>query len=174
MNRRPLEVAVGTRVLSRVGSTDDGGNLVTQRDEEIGCRGEARRGETNRDQAKRNETKRNAETPDLPCERLFLDLVQLLEGLFREKPLQPLGRGSEMPRDAGSFEQAVRRHGRCRFDDASTGRKGANGGPRIIPNFRRVVRGRATPASDEANSHPVAVYESHKKKKKKKTTIFHL
>jgi len=49
----------------------------------------------------------------LPCERLFLDLVELLEGLFREKSLQSLGRGSEMPRDAGSLEQAVRGHGRC-------------------------------------------------------------
>lgn len=48
----------------------------------------------------------------LPCERLFLDLVELLEGLFREKSLQSLGRGSEMPRDAGSLEQAVRGHGR--------------------------------------------------------------
>lgn len=48
----------------------------------------------------------------LPCERLFLDLVELLEGLFREKSLQSLGRGSEMPRDAGSFEQTVRGHGR--------------------------------------------------------------
>lgn len=49
----------------------------------------------------------------LPCERLFLDLVELLEGLFREESLQSLGRGSEMPRDAGSLEQAVRGHGRC-------------------------------------------------------------
>lgn len=49
----------------------------------------------------------------LPCERLFLDLVELLESLLREKSLQSLGRGSEMPRDAGSLEQAVRGHGRC-------------------------------------------------------------
>lgn len=77
--------------------------------------------------AKRSETKIRGL---LPCERLFLDLVQLLEGLFREKPLQPLGRGSEMPWDAGSLEQAVRRHGRCRFDGASTGR---TGGPKAVP-----------------------------------------
>lgn len=83
---------------------------------------------------RRDEARRGREARlDLPCERLFLDLVQFLEGLFREKPLQPLGRGSEMPWDAGSLEQAVRRHGRYPVDGTSTepNAKGA----RIIPNF---------------------------------------
>lgn len=102
---------------------------------------------------------------DLPCERLFLDLVQLLEGLFREKPLQSLGRGSEMPRDAGSLEQAVRRHGRCRYDDASTVSTTPNGG-RIIRNFRRrVARRGATTARVEPTYHTARQQESHRKRR---------
>lgn len=101
-----------------------------------------RRGERRDGEGKKG-GKERGEMSDLPCERLFLDLVQILEGLFREKPLQSLGRGSEMPRDAGSLEQAVRRHGRCRYDDASTVSTTPNGG-RIIRNFRcRVSHGEA-------------------------------
>lgn len=71
-----------------------------------------RRGEE-RSKGEKREKERWVSSRNLPCERLFLDLVELLEGLFREKSLQSLGRGSEMPRDVGSLEQAVRGHGRC-------------------------------------------------------------
>ena len=56
----------------------------------------------------------------LPCERLFLNFVEFLEGLFWKKPLQSLRRGSEMARDAGCLEKAIRSHGCCYnvFEDA--------------------------------------------------------
>lgn len=110
------EVAAGRKRPSLVRLREDKDNPG-----ERGEGGERKRVEHDREEEAKEVEKRGGRdgTPrvtsrGLPCERLFLDLVELLEGLFREKSLQSLGRGSEMPRDAGSLEQAVRGHGRCR------------------------------------------------------------
>lgn len=42
-----------------------------------------------------------------PCKRLLLDLVQFLETLLGQQPLEPIRRGSEVARDAGGLEQSL-------------------------------------------------------------------
>lgn len=122
------------------------------------------RGEAKREEAKKTgKVKQGEARLDLPCERLFLDLVQFLEGLFREKPLQSLGRGSEMPWDAGSLKHAVRRHGRWRVGGASTERKAkTHDNPKI--SMVSVVRPSVTTEAMMVGGQPHESRTSHTKR----------
>jgi len=117
LGRSPESRQVGSGLASlgyaKTKTTRGGGRRGKREWSAIERKKEAKEAERKRERERERETEPRVSSRGLPCERLFLDLVELLEALFREKSLQSLGRGSEMPRDAGSLEQAVRGHGRC-------------------------------------------------------------